>query len=152
MGGDNSCLVSADMFRDYGMAFDHLVREKCGNVPRNLHSCGASKHLYEVWGEYPEKDQIVVMQTRAIPGAMAPLRKSLPQTTIQLTIHQPQVDFERESPQRIRDLVWGLAEAMECRDCRITVIFTTVDEQCKANLAAFYEAADEVNADCENRG
>jgi len=80
LGGDNSCLVSPAMYREHAMPFDALVREKCGNLPRNLHSCGASRHLYEVWKEYPERERIVLMQTRAIPGAMAPLRASLPQT------------------------------------------------------------------------
>jgi hypothetical protein len=146
MGGDNSCLVSAQTYRRYGMGFDRLVREKCGNVPRNLHSCGPSKHLYGVWAEYPEREQIVLMQTRAIPGAMQPLRCALPHTYIQLTIHQPQVDFERETPERVKALVWELAEAMQFRDLSISVIFSAVDERCKANLRALYEAADEINA------
>jgi hypothetical protein len=152
LGGDNSCLVSADMYRAYAMAFDKLVRRKCGNVPRNLHSCGASKHLYEVWREYPEREQIVLMQTRAIPGAINPLRASLPGTYIQLTIHQPQVDFERETPDRIKTLVWELAEALDFRDISLTVLFSKVDAQCKANLAAFFEAGREVNAEAQRRG
>jgi hypothetical protein len=151
LGGDNSCLVSAEMYRTYAMAFDALVREKCGNLPRNLHSCGASQHLYEVWGEYPEREQIVVMQTRAIPGAMRPLRASLPQTHIELTIHQPQVDFERETPARIKALVWEFAEALEFRDMSLTVLFSTVDAQSKTNLAAYFEAGREVNAEAERR-
>lgn len=146
MGGDNSCLVSAAMYREYGMAFDQMVRARCGNIPRNLHSCGASRHLYPVWAEYPERDQIVVMQTRAIPGAMKPLRQSLPHTYIDLTIHQPQIDFERESPTRIKALVWEFAEAMAFRDAGICVIWSSIDDRCEANLAAFFEAADEVNA------
>lgn len=151
LGGDNSCLVSAEMYRTYAMAFDALVREKCGNLPRNLHSCGASSHLYKVWGEYPEREQIVVMQTRAIPGAMRPLRASLPQTHIELTIHQPQVDFERETPDRIKALVWEFAEALEFRDMSLTVLFSTVDAQSKTNLAAYFEAGREVNAEAERR-
>ncbi len=151
LGGDNSCLVSAAMYRTNAMAFDRLVREKCGNLPRNLHSCGASRHLYRVWGQYPEREQIVAMQTRAIPGAMAPLRASLPHTFIQLTIHQPQVDFERESPERIKALVWEFAEALEFRDMSLTILFSTVDAQSKLNLAAFFEAGREVNAEAQRR-
>ena len=151
MGGDNSCLVSPAMYRTYAMGFDRLVRDKCGNIPRNLHSCGASKHLYKVWGEYPEREQIVLMQTRAIPGAMRPLRESLPHTYIQLTIHQPQVDFERETPERVKALVWELAEAMDFRDMSLTVLFSEVTAQSKANLAAFFEAGREVNAEAEQR-
>jgi hypothetical protein len=146
MGGDNSCLVSADMYRQYAMAFDRLVTEKCGNSPCNLHSCGDSRHLYEVFGEYPDKDRIVLMQTRAVPGLMKKLRKSLPNTYIQLTIHQPQIDFERESPSNIKELVWQFAEDLDFRDMSIDVIFSTVDDQCKANIMAFREAIDEVNA------
>jgi len=151
MGGDPACLVSADMYREYSMGFDALVRAKCGNVPRNLHSCGPSRHLYGVWAEYPELEQIVLMQTRAIPGAMAPLRRSLPHTYIQLTIHQPQVDFERESPARVKDLVWEFAEALGFRDMSITVLFSWVDERVRANLAALFEAAREVNAEAARR-
>lgn len=151
LGGDNSCLVSADMYRDYAMTFDAMVREKCGNVPRNLHSCGASQHLYRVWGEYPEREQIVVMQTRAIPGAMAPLRDSLPHTHIELTIHQPQFDFERETPDRIKTLVWEFAEALGFRNMKITVLFSVVDDLVKQNLAAFFQAGREVNAEAGRR-
>jgi len=151
MGGNPACLVSADMYRQYAMEFDALVRAKCGNVPRNLHSCGPSRHLYGVWAEYPERDQIVLMQTRAIPGAMAPLRRSLPHTYIQLTIHQPQVDFERESPGRVKDLVWEFAEALGFRDMSITVLFSWVDERVRANLAALFEAGEDVNAEAASR-
>jgi hypothetical protein len=151
LGGDNSCLVSAEMYRSYAMAFDGLVRKKCGNLPRNLHSCGASRHLYEVWGEYPEREQIVTMQTRAMPGAMAPLRASLPQTHIELTLHQPQIDFERETPDRVKALVWEFAEALDFRDMSMTVLFSTVDVRSKTNLAAFFEAGREVNAEAARR-
>jgi hypothetical protein len=139
------------MYRTHAMGFDRLVREKCGNLPRNLHSCGASRHLYPVWREYPEREQIVVMQTRAIPGAMKPLRESLPHTFIELTIHQPQIDFERERPERIKALVWEFAEALEFRDMSLTVLFSKDDAHCKTNLAAFFEAGREVNAEAERR-
>jgi hypothetical protein len=149
LGGDNSCLLSPDMYRQYAMTFDALVRQRCGNVPRNLHSCGASRHLYEVWAEYPEREQIVLMQTRALPGKMKPLRQSLPNTYIQLTLHQPQVDFEHETPDRIREIVRQCAEELAFRDMSILVLLSTVDEACRANLAAFYSAIDEVNAEAE---
>ena len=145
MGGDNSCLVSPVTYREYAMAFDALARARWGNVPRNLHSCGASKHLYGVWAEYPEKDQIVLLQTRAIPGAMRPLRQALPHTFMQLSIHQPQVDLERETPARIKELVWELAEALEFRDLSLCAIISDTHAQCKANVRALYEAVKEVN-------
>lgn len=144
MGGDNSCLVSPDAYREYAMAFDALARAQWGNVPRNLHSCGASKHLYGVWAEYPEKDQIVLLQTRAIPGAMRSLRQALPHTFMQLSIHQPQVDFERETPARIKELVWELAAALEFRDLSLCAIISDTHAQCKANVHALYEAVNEV--------
>jgi len=147
LGGDNSCLLSPSLYVEYGMGFDTLMREAGGNLPRNLHSCGASRHLYGVWADYTEHDQIVLMQTRAIPGAMEALRQSLPQTYIQLTLHQPQVDFEHETPERIREIVWQCAEDLGFRDMSITVLFSTVNEQSKANLAAFFSAIEEVNAE-----
>ncbi len=32
----------------------------------NLHSCGKSDHLYDVWAKYPGKEKIKVMQTRGV--------------------------------------------------------------------------------------
>lgn len=151
MGGDNSCLVSAGMYRDYAMPFDALVRGKCGNIPRNLHSCGASRHLYDVWAEYPERERIVVMQTRAVAESMAGLRRALPETYIELTIHQPQFDFERESPDRVRELVWRLAEEMGFRDASLTVIVSRLDDQTRANIVAFQDTVKAVNAEAERR-
>lgn len=152
LGGDNSCLVSPGMYREYAMAFDGMVRGRCGDLPRNLHSCGASAHLYGVWAGYPERERIVLMQTRAVPGAMKPLRVSLPRTYVQLTIHQPQFDFEGESPERVKDLVWDLAEAMEFRDASLTVLFTRVNAQSKDNLTAFFDAGRAVNEESARRG
>jgi hypothetical protein len=149
LGGDNSCLLSPAMYRQYAMSFDAMVRQRCGNVPRNLHSCGASRHLYEAWAEYPEREQIVLMQTRALPGKMKSLRSSLPHTYIQLTLHQPQVDFEHETPERIQEIVWQCAEDLDFRDMSLTVLISSVDDACKANLSAFYAAIDEVNAQAE---
>jgi len=151
MGGDNSCLVSAQMYRDYAMTFDQMVRAYLGPMPCNLHSCGASKHLYETWADYPDREEIVLMQTRAIPGVMAPLRRALPHTFIHLTLLQPQIDFEREQPERINALVWEFAEALDFHDCEICVIFSALTEQCKANILAFREAGVEVNREAARR-
>ena len=145
LGGDNSCLIGPDLYRDYVMAYDALARQRLGNLPRNLHSCGASRHLYEVWAEYREKEEIVLMQTRAIPGGIKQVRESLPHTYVQLTIHQPQVDFERASPDEVRHLVWELSEALDFRDLSLTVIVTEMTPQCKANILAFHEAIAAVN-------
>jgi len=146
LGGDNSCVLSPAMYRQYAMAFDAMVRAHCGNLSRNLHSCGPSRHLYDVWAEYPERKQIVLMQTRAIPGAMVPLRKALPYTYLQLTIHQPQVDFERETPDRVREIARDLAEALDFREMSISVILSNLDDRCKANIIAMSEAVAEINA------
>jgi len=147
MGGDNSCVLSPAMYRQYAMTFDALVRAHCGDLPRNLHSCGPSRHLYQVWGEYPEQEQIIVMQTRAIPGEMAPLREALPHTYLELTVHQPQVDFERETPNRVREIARDLAEALEYRDMSIFVLLSYLDDNCKANIIAMREAVAEINAE-----
>jgi len=50
LGGDNSCLVSADMYREYAMPFDALVRTKCGNLPRNLHSLAVRRATFTASG------------------------------------------------------------------------------------------------------
>ena len=148
-GGDNSCLLSPAMYRAYAMGFDRLLAAECPGLWRNLHSCGPSSHLYALWGKYPDKDLIVLMQTRAIPGAMRPLRKALPSTVIQLTVHQPQFDFERARPDRVKALIWELAEAMEFRDGAIGVLVSSIDERVKANIRAFNEAIQEVNAEAQ---
>jgi len=145
MGGDNSCLLSPDMFRRYGMGFDKRVMDECHGLPCNLHSCGPSKHLYEVWAEYPRRETIVLMQTRAMPGAMKALRASLPCTHVQLTIHQPQIEFERETPDRVRELVWEFAEAMDFRDVTISVLVSWVNDRVKENIRAFQAALHEAD-------
>ena len=152
LGGDPSCLLSPDMYREYAMSFDQLARDKFGNVPRTLHSCGASVHLYEVWSEYAEKDKIVVMQTRAVADAdLKPLRKSLPHTYIELTICTPQIDFENETPGRIKELAWKFAEDLDFRDMSITVLVTKINEASKANMRALFEATREIDTHPKTR-
>lgn len=151
LGGDNACMLSPAMYRRYAQGFDALARAHYGNIPRVLHSCGASKHLYAVWAEYPERERIVLMQTRAIPGEMRALRAALPHTFLQLTIHQPQTDFERETPDTIRALVWEYADALEYRDMDITVILSRVDGRVRENLSALHDAMAGVNAEAGRR-
>jgi hypothetical protein len=50
---------------------------------------------------------------------------------------------------RIREIVRQCAEDLAFRDMSILVLLSTVDEACRANLAAFYSAIDEVNAEAE---
>ena len=70
---------------------------------------------------------------------------------VELTIHQPQIDFERETPDRVKALVWEFAESLGFRDMSLTVLFSKDNAQCKANLAAFFEAGREVNAEAERK-
>lgn len=145
LGGDNSCLVAAEMYRDYAMRYDRLARERFGNLPRNLHSCGASGHLYEVWGEYPEREQIWTMQTRALPTGMKPLRQALPDTYLEITIHPPEFEFERETPDHVRELAWQLAEDAGFRGARFNALVSRLDDQCRSNAAVFFETVRDIN-------
>ncbi len=144
-GGDYSFMFSPDMYREYAMAYDAMRVERYGDLPCNLHSCGASSHLYEIWGTYPNKDNIVLMQTRGIEGKLKELRSSLPNTFLQITIHQPQFDFEEESVENIVKLVWHYAEEAGFKDLHLTVIVSKTNDDVERNIRAFYKVIDEVN-------
>ncbi len=145
LGGDFSCMLSPDMYQDYAMAFDQMKMDKYGNLPCNLHSCGASAHLYEIWGTYPNLDNIVLMQTRGIEGKLSKLRESLPDTFLQITIHQPQFDFENESEENIRRLVWQYAKEAGFRDLELNVIVAKTGIQVDKNIRAFCKTVAEIN-------
>jgi hypothetical protein len=145
LGGDSSCMFSPDMYRDYAMAYDEKVIRECRQVPCNLHSCGPSPHLYEVWAEYKNRDRIVLMQTRAIPGQTKRLRQALPDTYLMLTMHAPQIDFENEYAGRIKELVWQFAEAAGGRDLQISAFINKSNARTDQNVRAFYKAIEAVN-------
>jgi hypothetical protein len=146
LGGDNSCNLSPDMYRQYAMAHDAMMIDRYGNLPCNLHSCGASSHLYDVWGTYPNKNNIVVMQTRGIPGELYRLRKALPDTLLQITIHQPQFDFENEAPDKIYTLVEHYARQADFHNLELVVVINDAGEHVDRNIRAFYRAIETVNS------
>jgi hypothetical protein len=111
-GGDATFFLSPKLYDRYSAAwdarmFDH-VRTRyrmTADLPCNLHSCGASSHLYERWGQHPCRANITVMQTRLIPGTVGQLRSSLPKTRLELTLHPPQFDLAGAEPGAIRDVL-----------------------------------------------
>ena len=143
-GGDNSCLLSPGQYRDYAMTFDLRLVDKYGNLPVNLHSCGHSKHLYDVWAEYWNLDNIVFVQTRAVPGHTRRLRQNIPDTWLQLTLMPPDFDFEYESPERIRQVVKQLAEEAGWSGIDFTVVITRSDENIERSLRALFQAVQEI--------
>lgn len=144
-GGDNSCNVSADMYRDYVIPYDMKFVDRYGNLPVNLHSCGPSSHLYDVWTEYPNLDRVVRMQTRGIREAFPKLRQVLPNTLLQITLHPPQFDFENESVENIRDEIRFYAEASECENIQLSALVTTDTDVVARNVRAFHEVVAEIN-------
>lgn len=151
-GGDNSCNLSPAMYRRYVMPYDQMLLDEYGDLPCNLHSCGPSQHLYETWADYPNLQNIVRMQTRGIPGQLHTLRKALPYTFLQITLHQPQCDFEEETPDRIRELVFSYAEEAEYENLELVVVINKAGEKVDVNIRAFYRSIDEVNmkAKCDD--
>ena len=145
-GGDYACMLSPQLYRRYAAKFDMMLAQRYGSMPYNLHSCGPSAHLYSVWGEYAVKDDIVLMQTRGIEGGLERLREALPDTYLQITIHQPQFDFEEEKPRSIRKLVESYAEQAGYHDLELTVIVSKNTDKADYNIRVFFETIDEINS------
>lgn len=139
MAGDNSCLLSTDMYRQYAMAFDAMARQAFGNLPRNLHSCGASRQLYKIWSDYPEREQIIFLQTRALVGDISQIRKSLPNTFIQLTMYLPEIDLTRETQENIKNYVAQWAEGLGYQNFSIGAMASTLNDQVRENFYAINE-------------
>ncbi|OQA02431.1 MAG: methylcobalamin:coenzyme M methyltransferase [Planctomycetes bacterium ADurb.Bin401] len=139
-GGDNSCMLSPEMYKKYAIAYDRKIIEKYGDLPANLHSCGASAHLYEVWNEYPNLKNIVLMQTRGIPNELNRLRKALPYTFLEITLHQPQFDFENETPENIENIIEHYIEQADGRDIALVVVINRAGKQVDKNIEIFYKA------------
>ncbi|MBN2455866.1 MAG: hypothetical protein JXB29_04915 [Sedimentisphaerales bacterium] len=146
LGGDNSCNLSGQMYRQYAMAYDAMRVKRYGNLPCNLHSCGPSSHLYEVWSTYPNRDNIVLMQTRGIPGQLHKLKKALPNTFLQITIHQPQFDFENESPENIQKIVEHYAKEAGYQNLELVVVVNQATEKVDRNIRSFYEVIGQINS------
>ena len=148
-GGDNSCNFSPQMYRQYVMSYDLMLIRRYGTLPCNLHSCGPSQHLYETWGTYPDIRNIIRMQTRGIPGQLGRLRKALPDTFLQITIHQPQFDFEDETPERIRELVFSYAKEADFQSLELVALINKAGETVDRNIRAFCKSIDEVNIEAQ---
>ena len=72
--------------------------------------------LYERWGAHPRNRNIAVLQTRLIPGTVARLRASLPNTQLELTPHPPHFDVANATPEELRDVLWNSARDAGYRD------------------------------------
>lgn len=149
LGGDTTCMLSPDMYTRFVSTWDRRllehVREKHGipdDLPCNLHSCGASNHLYASWSNHPCLKNIAIMQTRLIPGTVGALRKSLPQTYLELTIHPPQCDLSRAAHEEIkRILEASMGEAVE--NAVLRLYFVATDENMlKQTMLAMESSAD----------
>jgi hypothetical protein len=146
-GGDFSGLLSPRLYREYALdGFDRMLVERYGNIPANLHSCAPSKHLYGVWAFYPHRENIILMQTRGIRGELKRLRKALPHTLLQITLLPPQFDFERETEENIRSIMWEFAEDAGFRDIQIVSYITAGGEVSDRNIRVFYDTVEEINS------
>ena len=145
LGGDYSCVMSPALYEKYIKPYDmrRMQENKLGFI--NLHSCGASKHLYDVWGKYPNKDSILLMQTRGIEGRLAHLRQCLPHTLIQLTLHQPQCDFENTTAEEIDRVVRGYAEEANGENLELVFIVVQNSESTDRNIETACAAIDDIN-------
>jgi hypothetical protein len=111
-GGDVSAMLSPRLYERYGNGFDvrlfDYVKKTYGTDDAalwNLHSCGPSSHLYDVWARHPHRLSIAVMQTRLIPGQVARLRAALPATHLDLTVHPGHFDFASAAPEAVRQMI-----------------------------------------------
>jgi len=145
MGGDYSCVLSPELYEKYIKPYD-LQRMGENNLNCiNLHSCGASSHLYGVWGKYPHRESILVMQTRGIEGKLAHLRECLPYTLIQLTMHQPQCDFENIPAQAVEKMIRAYAEEAGYDNLEVNAIVVQKGSNTDRNIEAFCKTVDEIN-------
>ena len=154
-GGDVSAMLSPRLYERYGTGFDARLFEfiksahgAADDAPWNLHSCGPSAHLYDVWARHHHRMNIAVMQTRLIPGQVARLRAALPVTHLDLTVHPGHFDFASASPQMVNQMIRQTAEGAGRREVGIHV-FAVAHEptdipQLAANVWACYHAMEEL--------
>jgi len=128
-GGDATFFLSPTLYPRYGAAWDaRLFAHVCARhrlpteAPCNLHSCGASAHLYAAWGRHPCHRNITAMQTRLIPGAVGRLRSSLPDVELELTLHPPQFDLVAAEPEATRAILRQSAADAGGRNVHFSVI------------------------------
>ncbi|MCM8816794.1 MAG: hypothetical protein NC913_04700 [Candidatus Omnitrophica bacterium] len=145
-GGDFSCMLSPALYEKYAMGFDLKLVQKYGDLFCNLHSCGLSVHLYDVWAKYPNREKIVFMQTRYVRGAMKKLKEALPHTHLQITLHPPQFDFENETEENIYKAVSEIVDVCKDRRVDIVVIITKSGEKVERNIRFFVNLVNKIRA------
>jgi len=145
IGGDYACLMSPALYRKYVKPYDERRAKGNNDFSINLHSCGASAHLYDVWREYPNRGSISQMQTRGIPGKLAHLRECLPDTLICLALHQPQCDFENIPAAEVERTVRGYAEEAGYGNLQLDAYVVKSGENTDKNIAAFCNTIDAIN-------
>ncbi|MBT3272753.1 MAG: hypothetical protein HN368_06340 [Spirochaetales bacterium] len=127
--GDTACLLSPSLYKKYSVRWDAMLfeyvqnRYGCAeNFPCNLHSCGPSVHLYDAWGEHPHNDNIVVLQTRLVPGTVGSLRKTMKKSVLQLTFHPQHYDVVNAASDDFKHVLINSADSAERRDVHFSVI------------------------------
>ena len=146
-GGDATFFLSPTLYERYSAAWDarlfDYVRARhhlAADAPCNLHSCGASAHLYANWGRHPCLRNITAMQTRLIPGTVGRLRASLPHTEIELTLHPPEFDLATAEPAAIRAILRQSAADAGGRDVHFGFITAVHRLEDLPRLASHVEA------------
>ena len=159
-GGDVSTMLSPRLYERYGNGWDARLSEHVRarhpevppDAPWNLHSCGPSVHLIDVWARHPCRSQIACIQTRLIPGAVARLRASLPNANLQLTAHPGHFDFASADPGAVRRVVRQTVLDAGCRDMELHIFAAAHSPEVvpvlEANLQACYETFEELEKEC----
>ena len=150
IGGDYSCVMSPALYRKYIKPYDLRRNMESRNKYINLHSCGASSHLYDVWSEYPDKESILFMQTRGIEGRLAHLRSCLPHTLIQLTMHLPQFDFENVPQCAVERIVRSYANEAGYENLTLCVLVTNGGENSDRNIETLFRTVGQINQEMQS--
>ncbi len=158
-GADACCILSPIMYEKYSIRWDmrlfNYVKKKYStgdDLICNLHSCGPSAHLYDMWGQHPCRKNIKIMQTRLIPGKVRELRRSLPDTYLELTIHPPHFDFVSAEPEEVKTLVGESARDCAFRDAYFNVLGVPVHrveylDRVRRNKEMFYKTLEELTSE-----
>ncbi|OPZ25918.1 MAG: Uroporphyrinogen decarboxylase (URO-D) [Lentisphaerae bacterium ADurb.BinA184] len=141
-GGDATFFLSPPLYERYSAAWDARLFEHVrprhalpADAPCNLHSCGASAHLYGSWARHPCRANITAVQTRLIPGTVGRLRDALPNTELELTLHPPEFDLTTAEPDAVRAVLRQSAAEAGCRDVHFAFIATVQRPEGLARLA-----------------
>ena len=154
-GGDVSAMLSPRLYERFGNSFDvrlfdYIKREHSApdDAPWNLHSCGPSAHLYDVWARHPHRMNITMMQTRLIPGQVARLRAALPVARLDVTVHPGHFDFASASPEAASQMIRRTVMDAACREVGIhifAVAHAPSDlQRLVENLRACYQTMEEL--------